>query len=138
MVSKNVAGLTVLPNASKTKKANSHSVWNVDEARRFLEHLREVREPRYAAYVLIPLLGLRRGEVLGLTRDGVDLDGEQPWISHQLNRVRGQLLRTAMRTTMLANLGPIVDVLFAGAPTCDGGLSRVTVADSSSLPLMAR
>jgi hypothetical protein len=41
-------------------------VWTVDEARRFLEHLREAEDPLYAAYVLIVVLGLRRGEVLGL------------------------------------------------------------------------
>ncbi|MFJ2033546.1 tyrosine-type recombinase/integrase [Streptosporangium sp. NPDC087985] len=89
LISKNVAALTVLPNASKTK---NHSVWNVDEARKFLEHLRTVKEPLYAAYVLILILGLRRGEVLGLAWDCVDLDGEQLWISRQLNRVRGEFL----------------------------------------------
>jgi len=92
LISKNVAALTVLPNASKTKKAKNHGVWNVDEARKFLEHLRSVDEPLYAAYVLILILGLRRGEVLGLAWDCVDLDGEQLWISRQLNRVRGELL----------------------------------------------
>ncbi|GII94707.1 site-specific integrase [Sinosporangium siamense] len=116
LISKNVAGLTVLPNASKTKKAKSHSVWNVDEARRFLEHVQEAKEPLYAAYVLILILGLRRGEVLGLTWDCVDLDGEQLWISHQLNRVRGQLLhrdttKTEDSTASLPLLGLCVSAL---------------------------
>lgn len=69
-----------------------NGVWNIDETRKFLEHLRPVDEPLYAAYVLILILGLRRGEVLGLAWDCVDLDGEQLWISRQLNRVRGELL----------------------------------------------
>ncbi|MER7209841.1 site-specific integrase [Streptosporangium sp. NPDC000239] len=116
LISKNVAGLTVLPNASKTKKAKSHSVWNVDEARRFLEHVREAKEPLYAAYVLILILGLRRGEVLGLAWDCVDLDGEQLWISYQLNRVRGQLLhrdttKTEDSTASLPLLGLCVSAL---------------------------
>ncbi|WP_371782121.1 site-specific integrase [Streptosporangium subroseum] len=116
LISKNVAGLTVLPNASKTKKAKSHGVWNVDEARRFLEHLREVKEPLYAAYVLILILGLRRGEVLGLAWDCVDLDGEQLWVSRQLNRVRGQLLhrdttKTKDSTASLPLLGLCVSAL---------------------------
>ncbi|WP_205315820.1 N-terminal phage integrase SAM-like domain-containing protein [Nonomuraea lactucae] len=46
LIIKNVAALTVLPNASKsTKQKRQHGVWNVDEARRFLEHLRAVSEP---------------------------------------------------------------------------------------------
>jgi integrase len=51
-----------------------------------------VDDPLYAAYVLILMLGLRRSEVLGLVWGGVDLGGQQLWISHQLNRVGGQLL----------------------------------------------
>ncbi|WP_345003753.1 site-specific integrase [Streptosporangium album] len=46
----------------------------------------------YAAYVLVLLLGLRRGEVLGLVWDGVDFDGEELSIDHQLTRVHGRLL----------------------------------------------
>ncbi len=92
MISKNVASLTTLPSPSTTKKKRQHSVWTVDEARRFLEHLRAVDDPLYAAYVLILVLGLRRGEVLGLAWDCVDLGGEQLWISRQLTRVGGRLL----------------------------------------------
>ncbi|MFC5832566.1 site-specific integrase [Nonomuraea insulae] len=84
--------MTTLPSVSKTKKKRQSTVWTVDEARRFLEHLRATEGPHYAAYVLILVLGLRRGEVLGLTWDGVDLGGEQLWISRQLTRVGGQLL----------------------------------------------
>jgi integrase len=116
LISKNVAALTTLPNAGKTRNKRRHGVWNVDEARKFLEHLREVEEPLYAAYVLVLILGLRRGEVLGLTWDGVDLDGEELWISHQLNRVRGQLLhrertKTEDSTDSLPLLGLCVSAL---------------------------
>ncbi|MEV1246432.1 site-specific integrase [Nonomuraea sp. NPDC049750] len=69
-----------------------HTVWTVDEARRFLEHLRAIDDPLYAAYVFILVLGLRRGEVLGLAWDCVELGGEQLWISRQLTRVGGWLL----------------------------------------------
>ncbi|GAA0969593.1 site-specific integrase [Acrocarpospora macrocephala] len=92
VISRNVAGLATLPSASKTKKKRQHTTWSVDEARRFLEHLRATDDPLYALYVLILLLGLRRGEVLGLAWDCVDLPGEQLWISRQLTRVGGQLL----------------------------------------------
>ncbi|WP_197042592.1 tyrosine recombinase XerC [Microbispora rosea] len=92
LISKNVVALTTLPSVSKSSKKRKHDTWSVDEARRFLEHLRAVEEPLYAAFVLTLVLGLRRGEVLGLTWDCVDLAGQELWISHQLNRVRGELL----------------------------------------------
>ncbi|MFI6790905.1 tyrosine recombinase XerC [Nonomuraea sp. NPDC050383] len=92
LISKNVASLTTLPSPSTTKKKRQHAAWTVDEARKFLVHLREVDDPLYAAYVLILVLGLRRGEVLGLAWDCVDLGGEQLWISRQLTRVGGRLL----------------------------------------------
>jgi integrase len=116
LLSKNVAALTTLPSASKTKKKRQHGIWSVDEARRLLEHLRTEGDPLYAAYVLILALGLRRGEVLGLAWDCVDLAGEQLWISRQLNRVGGQLLhrettKTEDSTAPLPLLGLCVSAL---------------------------
>ncbi|MFI6297640.1 tyrosine recombinase XerC [Nonomuraea sp. NPDC050790] len=92
IISKNVASLTSLPGKSLTKKSRPRMAWSVDEARRFLEHLRATDDPLYAAYVLILVLGLRRGEVLGLAWDCVDLEGGQIQIARQLTRVSGQLL----------------------------------------------
>ncbi|GAA1784086.1 hypothetical protein [Actinomadura chokoriensis] len=40
--------------------------WTVDEARKLLEAARTRRYPLSPAYVLILVLGLRRGEMLGL------------------------------------------------------------------------
>ncbi|MFC4061638.1 tyrosine recombinase XerC [Planomonospora corallina] len=116
MISKNVAALTTLPSASKTKKKRQYPVWSVDEARRFLEHLRAADDPLYAAYVLILVLGLRRGEVLGLVWDCVDLDGEELRIAHQLTRVSGRLLhrdrtKTDDSTASLPLLGLCVTAL---------------------------
>lgn len=45
-----------------------------DEARKFLEAARRDRDPLYAAYVQVLVLGLRKGEALGLTWDDTDLD----------------------------------------------------------------
>jgi integrase len=65
-----------------------------------LEHLRATDEPLYAAFVLMLVLGLRRGEVLGLTWGSIDLTGQELWVSHQLNRVHGKLLhRDTTKTT---------------------------------------
>ena len=69
-----------------------------DEARRFLEPAKRDRDPRYAAYVLILVLGLRKGEVVGLPWSAVDLDHAELDISWQLQRVRGQLLHRATKT----------------------------------------
>jgi integrase len=92
LISKNVIALTTLPNASKNGKKRKHDTWSVEEARCFLEHLRAVEEPLYAAFVLTLVLGLRRGEVLGLTWESVNLDDRELWIFRQLTRVHGQLL----------------------------------------------
>ncbi|GAA3520267.1 integrase [Streptosporangium album] len=116
LISKNVAALTTLPSPSKTKKKRQHVAWGVDEARKFLEHLRAEDDPLYAAYVLILVLGLRRGEVLGLAWDCIDLGGEQVWISRELNRIRGELLhrettKTDDSTASLPLLGLCITAL---------------------------
>ncbi|MFF8974463.1 site-specific integrase, partial [Streptomyces sp. NPDC014995] len=48
----------------------------------------------YCAYALILVLGLRKGEVLGLTWSDVNLDTGELHIRHQLQRVRRRLLHT--------------------------------------------
>ncbi|MFE0146229.1 site-specific integrase [Nonomuraea sp. NPDC059007] len=90
-------------------------MWSVDEARRFLEHLRKVDDPLYAAYVLILVLGLRRGEVLGLTWSAVDFQTEEVAISHQLTRVGGQLLhRDTTKTDGSTTTLPLLGLCIAG------------------------
>jgi integrase len=45
-----------------------------------------------AAYVLVLVLGLRKGEVLGLTWPAVDLEAGTLLIDHQLQRIRRELV----------------------------------------------
>ncbi|WP_019707159.1 site-specific integrase [Streptomyces xinghaiensis] len=45
----------------------------------------------YALYVLVLALGLRKGELLGLTWDAVDLDAGEPSVTQTLQRVKGEL-----------------------------------------------
>jgi integrase len=54
----------VLPKARKRSKRGS--LWTVEEARQFLRSARDDNDPLYPLWVLILVLGIRRGEALGL------------------------------------------------------------------------
>ncbi len=49
--------------------------WTAEEARQFLESARQDQDPLYAAYVLILVMGLRKGEMVGSPWSAVNLDG---------------------------------------------------------------
>ncbi|MEH0938666.1 tyrosine-type recombinase/integrase [Micromonospora psammae] len=72
--------------------------WSVDEVRQFLESARADGDPLYAAYVLILVLGLRRGEVLGLRWEDVNLTANELSVTYQLQRIRRQLLHRETKT----------------------------------------
>ena len=94
LVSKNAAGLVTL----RTGRSRRTQAWTSDEARAFLESARADQDPLYALYVLVLVLGLRKGEVLGLAWEDVDLDGEELAIRWQVQRVRRELLRRETKT----------------------------------------
>ena len=63
LISRNVAELVTLPKArKKNRRKNS---WTVAEARKFLECSRNENDPLYPLWVLIIVLGMRKGEALG-------------------------------------------------------------------------
>jgi integrase len=66
---KNVAALVKAPKDDKPEEVGQ--AWTETEARTFLA---QVTDDRYSAAWRLSLYGLRRGEVLGLTWDAVDLD----------------------------------------------------------------
>lgn len=94
LISKNVAALVKVRSARKPKR----QPWSVEEARQFLEAARAARDPLYAAYVLILVLGFRRGEVLGLTWEHVNLDAGEVTVQHQLQRIRRRLVHDETKT----------------------------------------
>jgi len=94
LIGKNVAGPIKLP-ASRPAKRKS---WSSAEARRFLESARVAGDPFYAGYVLVLVLGFRKGEVFGLTWEDVDLDAGELSIGWQIQRVRGRLLHRETKT----------------------------------------
>jgi integrase len=84
--------LYTLPGLGSKLRARKVKPWTAEEARQFLESAKRDQDPLYAAYVPILVMGLRKGEVVGLPRSAVNLDRAESDIGWQLQRVRGQLL----------------------------------------------
>ena len=84
--------------------------WTVDEARQFLESARRDDDVLYAAYVLVLILGLRKGELLGLTWELVKLDAGELYVGEQVQRVGRQLLRRETKTETSEAPLPLPDV----------------------------
>ena len=94
LISRNVAELVTLPKArKKNRRKNS---WTVDEARKFLERSRNEDDPLYPLWVLILVLGLRKGEALGLIEPDDDWRTDEDRavidLEWQLKRVGGHPL----------------------------------------------
>ena len=106
MISRNVAQLIKLPKTRSRKTVP----WSVEEASRFLESARKDRDPLYGAYVMILVLGLRKGEVLGLSWSDVMLDRNEVLICKQLQRVRRQLLHSETKTDASEAVLPLPDI----------------------------
>ena len=94
LVARNVARPVKLP-SSRTHKRKS---WSTDEARAFLESARSDGDPLYAAYVLVLVLGLRRGEMLGLGLEDLGVDLDELTVEWQLQRVGDPLMRRRTKT----------------------------------------
>jgi integrase len=81
LVVRNVADAATPPSASEARP-RTMSTWNANELRRFLEHVREDR--LYAAWHVLAMSGVRRGELLGLGWEAVDLDAGRLAITRTL------------------------------------------------------
>lgn len=107
LVERNVAELVTVPRQRKRRVLP----WTSEEARRFLESARSHGDPMYAAYVLVVVLGLRKGEVLGLRWSAIDLDTRELMVDHQLQRVRRSLLFRQTKTEASDAPLPIPDIV---------------------------
>ncbi|MER5306638.1 site-specific integrase [Streptomyces sp. NPDC002773] len=85
LVTRNVASLVEPP----TVTARELSPWSLDETLDFLAAAR--KDPLYAAFVLAIALGFRRGEVVGLRWENVDLDKREIRDRTQRQRVGGEV-----------------------------------------------
>lgn len=74
------------------------SAWTTDQARQFLASACDDGDPLYPAYVLLLCLGLRRGELLGLHWDDIDLETASVHVHRELQRVDGQLVLSETKT----------------------------------------
>jgi integrase len=92
LIVRNVARLVELPES----RPRTPRPWTADEARRFLAVSQP--DPLHAAFVLLLLYGLRRGEVLGLCWGDIDFDGGMIRIRQQLQRIRGELYLGPLKT----------------------------------------
>ena len=110
LVTRNVAALVRVP----VPRARKPAVWTVDQARQFLESARMDADPLYAGYVLMLVLGLRRGELLGLSWDDVDLEHGEARIAWQVQRVKGELLRRQTKTASSDAPLPVPEICVKG------------------------
>lgn len=105
VISRNVAALVRMP----VPRPDKPNVWTVDQVRRFLESARD-DDPLYAGYALMLVLGLRRGEVLGLGWEDVDEERAEARIRWQVQRLGGRLVRRRTKTVTSDGLMPLPDV----------------------------
>lgn len=85
LVARNVARLVELPPWEPTEVVP----WSSPEALAFLTAAAD--DPLFPAFVLLLLYGMRRGEVLGLRWQDIDLDNQIIHVRQQIQRVQGQL-----------------------------------------------
>jgi len=96
LVSQNVASFVKVPTPPRRRRKDS--AWSVEEAGRFLVSACEDNDPLYAAYVLLLVNGLRKGQVLGLTWPDVVFPERELDISWQLQRVGKELIHKRVTT----------------------------------------
>jgi len=111
VITQNPAAVIRLP--ARANPGRKIRPWSVDEARQFLESARSEEDGLYAAYVLLLVLGLRKGELLGLTWEMISLDNAELYVGEQLQRVGRQLLRRPTKTEGSEAPLPLPDLCLA-------------------------
>src|SRR5262249_41688133 len=106
LITRNVAAYVKLPTTRKRRRP----AWTSEQARRLLESARHDNDPHYAAYVLVLVLGLRKGELLGLAWEDVDLDTGELTIAWQLQRIGARLIRRETKTDTSDSVLPLPDI----------------------------
>ncbi|WP_159057246.1 MULTISPECIES: tyrosine-type recombinase/integrase [Streptomyces] len=113
LIGRNVARLAESPKY-KPKKVIP---WTVDEAQRFWSVAKDHRLA--AAWGLAVYYGPRRGEILGLRRQDVDLVVGEFQLTQQLQEVGGKVITTSLKTESSERPLPILGVLKEGLARMD-------------------
>ncbi|MEP9385221.1 tyrosine-type recombinase/integrase [Nocardioides cheoyonin] len=92
IVMRNVARLVELPRYIPQEAQH----WTPDELVRFLNATKS--DPLHAAFLLLALYGLRRGEVLGIRWRDVDFEHGVLHIRQQIQRIDGSLQQVGLKT----------------------------------------
>ncbi|MBB5958993.1 integrase [Saccharothrix tamanrassetensis] len=113
LVSRNAASLIKIPKVSKRQRRRKRKRWSAEQAKAFLLSARQDGDPLYAAYVLIVVQALRKGEALGVTVDAVDLEDHELDVNLQLQRVGRQLLHRETKTEASDDTLPLTPLAVA-------------------------
>lgn len=105
-IGKNVAALVKVPRPRRKKI----KPWSAAEAGRFLARAAADDDPLFAAWVLVLCLGLRRGEVLGLTWESVNLETGELYVDHQIQRAGRRILHRETKTEDSDDFLPLPDL----------------------------
>lgn len=92
LIVRNVARLVELPSWERKEI----SPWSDVEAGRFLRTAQS--HPLYAAFLLLTLYGLRRGEALGLRWEDIDFEGRVLHVRQQVQRIGDRLVAGRLKT----------------------------------------
>jgi hypothetical protein len=125
LVSRNVASVVTLPAARKATRRRQ--TWDAEEARRFLESAYADRDPLYPLWVLILVLGLRKGEAQGLIWSAIDLDTAQVSLEWQVQRVGRQLIhKHQLKSDGSTDVLPLPGIFLSALKTQDRMRVRLT------------
>ena len=115
LIDRNVAQLAQIPKQHKRKILP----WTSEQARRFLESWRSSTPIRFTPHTpLVLVLGLRKGEVLGLRPwEAVNFGQGTLVPDHQLQRVRRSLLYRETKTEASDAWLPMPDLVAAARPS---------------------
>lgn len=98
LVGRNVAAVIDEPRSRRRRVKRKVEPWSSSEAQQYLQHAREQDDALYAAWVLAVVMAMRRGEILGLTWDVLDLAAGKLRSQDQLQRVGAELLHRETKT----------------------------------------
>jgi integrase len=112
LIGSNPCDKAVLPRVDPNAQPRDLRVWTAAELHRFLEHQRE--RPLWSLWVTAAGTGLRRGELLGLRWQDVDLASGTLWVRRSLSVISGTprlKLPKSNRSRSLRIGGAVVDAL---------------------------